>query len=150
MSKYYSTLFLLMIQRNINRMNNFNFLRLNWRTLLPGFLLLVSAGIASAQSLDTPAQAAQSTAADRIVAVVGKESILQSDLTAQVQFFVFNNHMDPNTPGLQQQVLDGMVNEKLLIAKALEDSNITVSDDEVNAELDQVIQQRVQQAGSEK
>jgi len=85
---------------------------------------------------------------DRIVAVVDREIILESELTAQVQFFVFNNRVDASTPGLKEQVLDVMINEKLLVAKAIEDS-VTVSDEEVQQRLDQLIQQRVQQVGSE-
>ncbi|MFI5253163.1 MAG: peptidylprolyl isomerase [Bacteroidota bacterium] len=94
--------------------------------------------------------ASQPVALDRIVAVVGKEALLLSDLKAQTEFFVLNNHVDPNTPDLQKQVLDGMINEKLLLAKALEDTNITVTDEEVTTELDGVLAQRIQQAGSEK
>ncbi len=85
---------------------------------------------------------------DRIVAVVDNEIILESELNAQVQFFIFNNKLDPNTTGLKEQVLQSMVNEKLILAKAIEDS-VVVSDDEVQSQLDQVIQQRVQQFGSE-
>jgi peptidyl-prolyl cis-trans isomerase SurA len=85
---------------------------------------------------------------DRIIAVVDKDLILESELNAQVQFFIFNNRVDPNTPGLKDQVLQSMVNEKLLIAKAIEDS-VTVTDDEVQQQLDAVIAQRIQQAGSE-
>lgn len=107
---------------------------------LPLLLLLVAGGAGQTQQ----------TVADRIVAVVGKEALLQSDLAAQVQFYVFNNHVDAGTPGLQQQVLNQMIDEKLIISRALEDTNISVTDDEVNAELEAVIQQRVQQAGSEK
>lgn len=85
---------------------------------------------------------------DRIVGVVDREIILQSELDAQVQFFVFNNRVDASTPGLREQVLDVMINEKLLVAKAIEDS-VTVSDEEVQQRLDALIQQRVQQVGSE-
>ncbi len=85
---------------------------------------------------------------DRIVAVVEKDLILESELNAQVQFFVMNNRMDPKSPGLRDQVLQSMINEKLIVAKAIEDS-ITVSDDEVQQQLDASIQQRIQQVGSE-
>lgn len=87
---------------------------------------------------------------DRIVAVVGKECILLSDLNAQVDYYVYNNRLDPNTPGLHRQVLESIVNERLFATKALEDTNITVSEDEVNAQLDVLVAQRIQQAGSEK
>jgi peptidyl-prolyl cis-trans isomerase SurA len=85
---------------------------------------------------------------DRIVAIVDKEIILESELNAQIQFFVFNNKLDPNTPGLREQVLQSMIGEKLIIAKAIEDS-VTVTDEEVAQQLDAAIQQRVQQVGSE-
>jgi peptidyl-prolyl cis-trans isomerase SurA len=92
----------------------------------------------------------QPTVLDRIVAVVGKECILLSDLNAQVDFYVYNNRLDPNTPGLKKQVLESMVNERLIATKALEDTTITVSEDEVNQQLDLLIAQRIQQVGSEK
>ena len=85
---------------------------------------------------------------DRIVAVVERDPILESELNAQVQFFVMNNRVDPNAPGLRDQVLQSMINEKLIIAKAIEDS-VVVSDDEVQQQLEAAIQSRIQQVGSE-
>ncbi len=85
---------------------------------------------------------------DRIVAVVDNEIILESELNAQVQFYIFNNKVDPKTAGLKNQVLQSMVNEKLILAKAIEDS-VTVTDEEVQQQLDMVVQQRIQQFGSE-
>src|SRR5260370_33724577 len=97
-----------------------------------------------------PLAIAQPEVIDRIVAVVGKEPILMSDLNAQAEFYSFNNHVDLNTPGLKQQVLEALINEKLMLASALEDTTITVTEEEVTAQLDQLVAQRVQQAGSEK
>ncbi len=94
------------------------------------------------------AVAAQAQMLDRIVAVVDNDIILESELNAQVQLLVINNKIDPNTPGLKQQVLQSMVDQKLIIARAIEDS-VTVTDDEVQQQLDNVIQQRIQQFGSE-
>jgi len=85
---------------------------------------------------------------DRIIAVVDEEVILKSELEAQVQFFALNNRVDPGTPGLREQVLESMITERLIIAKAREDS-VTVTDEEVQKQLDMVLQQRVQQVGSE-
>ncbi|MBI4536308.1 MAG: peptidylprolyl isomerase [Ignavibacteriae bacterium] len=90
----------------------------------------------------------QAQTLDRIVAVVGNDMILESELNAQVQFFVFNNRIDPKTQGLKEQVLQSMINEKLIVAKAIEDS-VTVTDEEVSQQLDAVLQQRIQQVGSE-
>ena len=98
--------------------------------------LLLAAGGSSQETLD------------KIAAVVDNEVILLSEVDAQVQFFVLNNRLDPNTPGLREQVLESMITEKLILAKAIEDS-ITVTDEEVQQQLDAVIQQRTQQVGSE-
>jgi peptidyl-prolyl cis-trans isomerase SurA len=99
-------------------------------------LLLCTAASAHGQTLD------------RIVGVVENEVILESELNASVQFYILNNKVDPNTPGLRAQVLQSLINEKLIVAKAIEDS-ITVTDEEVQQQLDQAIQARVQQFGSE-
>jgi len=105
------------------------------RSTLLAFLLLLC-GLATAQEID------------KIVAIVDKEVILESELNAQIQFLAMNNKIDPKTPGLKQEVLNNMINEKLLVAKAIEDS-VTVTDEEVQQQLDVAIQQRVQQVGSE-
>jgi len=99
-------------------------------------VMVISASLATGQALD------------RIVAVVDNDIILESELNAQVQFFVFNNKVDPNTPGLREKALESMINEKLIVAKAIEDS-VVVSDEEVQQQLDAVIAQRIQQVGSE-
>ena len=95
------------------------------------------------------AASGQQTVLDRIVAVVGKEPILLSDLNAQVEFYALNNHVDPSQSGLKEQVLDAMVNEKLMLTYAQEDTNITVREEDVTTQLDALIAQRVQQVGSE-
>ncbi|MFZ1976613.1 MAG: peptidylprolyl isomerase [Bacteroidota bacterium] len=85
---------------------------------------------------------------DRIVAVVDKEIITESELNERVQFVAFQNRMDPKAKGIHKQVLDGMVTEKLLLAQAKLDS-IEVKEDEITAALDQQILNFVRQVGSE-
>mgnify|MGYP001619898226 CR=1 FL=1 len=92
---------------------------------------------------------AQQKIVDRIVAVVDNEIILESELAAQVDFFVFNNRLDPNTPDIKKQVLDGMIVDKLILAQAIVES-VAVSDAEVQQQLDDIIRQRAAQMGSEK
>jgi peptidyl-prolyl cis-trans isomerase SurA len=86
---------------------------------------------------------------DRVIAVVGKEAILQSDVNSQVEFYALSNQIDPNTPGLRQQVLDAIINERLIRVSALADTTINVRDEDVSRQLDELIAQRVQQVGSE-
>jgi peptidyl-prolyl cis-trans isomerase SurA len=95
-----------------------------------------------------PGAAGTAQVLDRVVAVVDDEVILESELNAQIQFAVLNNRLEGETPELRKQVLESMINEKLIVAKAIEDS-VTVTDDEVQQQLEATIQSRVQQVGSE-
>jgi peptidyl-prolyl cis-trans isomerase SurA len=90
----------------------------------------------------------QAQTLDRIVAIVENDLIMESELAAQIQFFVMNNKVDAKAPGVRAQVLQSMINEKLIVAKAVLDS-VTVSDEEVQQQLETAIQQRIQQVGSE-
>ncbi len=99
-------------------------------------------------SLLIPAVISAQTLVDRIVAVVDKEIITESELNERVTFLAMQNHIDPNQAGLRIQVLDGLVSEKLILAQALIDS-VEVTDDEVTRALDQQIANFVRQVGSE-
>jgi len=85
---------------------------------------------------------------DKVVAVVGGEPILLSELQSRLQFYAIQNQIDPKSPDLQKKILDLLINEKLILAKAIEDS-ITVTDDELRQQLDERIKEIVQQYGSE-
>ena len=106
-----------------------------WMVFMYLFLLIPGA---------LPAQ----TLVDRIVAVVDKEIITESELNERVSFLAVQNHIDPTQAGLRMQVLDGMVSEKLVLAQALIDS-VEVTDDEVTRALDQQIANFVRQVGTE-
>jgi peptidyl-prolyl cis-trans isomerase SurA len=95
-----------------------------------------------------PAALSAQTLVDRIVAVVDKEIITESELNERVIFLAAQNRLDPNQISLRKQVLDGLVSEKLILAQALIDS-IEVTDDEVTRALEQQIANFVRQVGSE-
>ena len=88
------------------------------------------------------------TAVDRIVAVVDKEIITESDLLERISYYAVQNRVDPKSPDLRKAMLEGMIADKLVLAQAILDS-VTVSEDEVNRALDQQFQNFVRQAGSE-
>ena len=69
------------------------------------------------------------TTLDKIVAIVDKEIITLSDLNFTVQQVAIQNRLDPSSPELQNQVLDGMINDKLILAQAILDS-VEVTDDD--------------------
>ncbi len=87
------------------------------------------------------------TAIDRIVAAVDKEIITESDLQERVNFVVFQNRLQSPTPELRKQVLNAMIEEKLILAQALIDS-IQITDEEVTRALDQQIENLTRQIGS--
>jgi peptidyl-prolyl cis-trans isomerase SurA len=86
-------------------------------------------------------------ALDKIIAVVDNEIILQSELDFQTGIYASQRQIDPNTPGLKEQLLNTMIEEKLIYAQADLDS-ITVTEDEVNQRIDYQINSFVQQYGS--
>ncbi len=91
---------------------------------------------------------AQQRVLDRIVAIVGNEIILESDLNYQTYIFAIQNNLNPDDLSLKKYVLQEMVNDKLVLVKAIEDT-IVVSDDDVERQIEAQIQALVRQYGSE-
>ncbi|MFZ1083259.1 MAG: SurA N-terminal domain-containing protein, partial [Candidatus Kryptoniota bacterium] len=112
---------------------------MNSKLLILGFAFLTLAGTGQAQNKPV---------LDKIVAVVGNEIILKSELDYQVQLLAYQNKLDANDPSLRSRVLEGLVDDKLILAQAILDS-VTVADDEVNRELDSRIQNLIKQLGSQ-
>ncbi|MEM7659242.1 MAG: SurA N-terminal domain-containing protein [Bacteroidota bacterium] len=74
---------------------------------------------------------------DRIVAIVGDEVILDSDVSNQYNHMLIQGEKDDGS--LRCQVMEGLIINKLLLDKARQDS-IEVSEGEVEAELDRRMQ----------
>lgn len=110
-----------------------------FRKLVAGILLATSV---SAVSL------AQDKTIDQIVAVVGSNIIMKSDvesmyLQEQAQGVVSNGDM-------KCDILEDFLVQKLLLAEAELDTTIEVTDSQINQNLDQRMQYFVQHLGSEK
>lgn len=84
---------------------------------------------------------------DEVVAVVGNQIILKSELDYQVQLAAYQNKLNPDSPTLRNRILDAMIDDKLILTQAILDS-VTVSDDQVNRQLDQRINNLIKQVGS--
>jgi peptidyl-prolyl cis-trans isomerase SurA len=84
---------------------------------------------------------------DKIAAVVGDEIITQSELEFQVNLYAAQRRIDTSTPGLKNQVLNALIEEKLVYTQANLDS-ITVTDDEVKSRIDYQLEVFKQQYGS--
>jgi len=95
--------------------------------LLPAILLLASAAFAQ-----------QKVTADKIVGIVGDKIILKSELAIAIQDMVRNNN-GQEVKGVDEcSILDNMLIQKALVLQAEKDS-LPVSEEEVEAEVDQRI-----------
>jgi len=86
---------------------------------------------------------------DKIIAIVGNDVILESDLNYQIMLYARQNNVQQLSEQLIQQVFQNMLTEKILLAKADQDS-ISISEDELQKQLDYRIQTLSQQFGSDK
>ena len=84
---------------------------------------------------------------DKIVAVVDNEIILKSELDFRANYEAAQKNLNPADTTLRKQILNSMIEEKLLYAQAELDS-ITVTDDQVKQQLDYQINYFIQQYGS--
>jgi len=85
---------------------------------------------------------------DRILAVVGNEIILESDLQYQLSLYARQNKLTQIPPALAQEIFNSLITDKIILAKAQQDS-IEVSDEEVTKELDNRIKSLIEQVGSQ-
>jgi len=89
---------------------------------------------------------------DKIVAIVGNEIILQSEVVGHLMMSAMQERRTnarPDDPVLLRRSLDVLINEKLVVTKAIEDS-LTTSEDEITERMDYQIQAMMQQMGSER
>jgi peptidyl-prolyl cis-trans isomerase SurA len=84
---------------------------------------------------------------DRIVAVIDNEIILQSELEFQLNIFAAQRGINPDTEGLRKQILNSMIDDKLVYAQSELDS-IIVTDEEITQRIDYQINVFQQQYGS--
>ena len=84
---------------------------------------------------------------DKIIAVVDNEIILQSEFEFRAAAEAQQRNINPADTTFRRQVLNAMIEEKLLYAQAELDS-VTVTDEQVKQQLDYQINYFIQQYGS--
>ncbi len=108
------------------------------------FGLLLSAAVTRAADPET---------VDRIVAVVGDEAILESELASQIQLVALQTGKQPKTQAelreMQKQILESMISDKLFLLEAKKDTSISVRPEEVDQALDEHVARIAQNFGSE-
>lgn len=103
--------------------------------LLTGLMSIGLATRASAQVID------------KIMAVVGEDVVLLSDVEGQYAYFIANGQKDDGT--LRCQIMEKLIIELLLLNKAKQDS-LEVSDDQIASELDRKLDYFIQGYGGVK
>lgn len=106
--------------------------------------------LALAVSVPAPvaAQEADNQIVDQIVAVVGDDIVLKSDVDQLVSRMVQQRRTN-YTDDMWMQALDQLIDQKILAEEARRDTTITVSDGQLENQLSRRIDQLKQQAGGE-
>ena len=107
--------------------------------LATAFLFLIS----------SPAAAQQNEVVDEIVAVVGDEIVLQSEVDAMLANLVRQNPQASFSDEMWMNALDQIINQHVMTVVAKRDTNITVSQEQVDQALEQRINQMIQQVGGQ-
>lgn len=115
--------------------------------------LAIIAITVSALAFAAGVHAQESQVVDRIIAVVNDEIILESEVLQYVQDIVLRNRdayrTERKIQRLREQVLDELINQKILLAIAEDDTNITVEDRQVDMTLDERLNQVIREVGGE-
>ncbi len=81
---------------------------------------------------------------DRIVAVVDKQIILESELTSQLQLYAMQARIDLSNQAtrdsLESQLLDRMIEDKVLLVQAERDTSISVTNKDVETALTEQVE----------
>jgi peptidyl-prolyl cis-trans isomerase SurA len=88
---------------------------------------------------------------DGIAAVVNDEVVLRSDVEEQLYLFLMRNQTQPDSATadtLRMQILDQLIEEKLIVAEAKK-QGVTVSDVEVNKQVDKAVADAKERLGGE-
>jgi len=103
-----------------------------------------------------PAAPKGSAAADRgrldgIAAIVNDDVVLQSDVEDQLYQFLMQSKAQPEEAQLdtlRRQILNQLINEKLIVGEAKR-QGVTISDPEINQQVDEALRQQKEQLGGE-
>ena len=95
-----------------------------------------------------PSKAQEAQVIDRVVAVVGQNIILQSDVESRYMEYRLQGGIMGSASSIRSEILEDLMFQKLMLNQAEMDS-ITVTDDQVNVDVDRWISYLVSQLGSQ-
>jgi peptidyl-prolyl cis-trans isomerase SurA len=113
-------------------------------------LVLLMGGTLAGAVPEVPAQ--EPVLLERVVAIVDEEMILQSDLDLAIELYQLDRQLageqpEPVTPDPRQRVLDSLIENKLIIAAAKQ-NDMVVEEQEIEARVDQRVDELIAQYGS--
>ena len=95
-----------------------------------------------------PSRAQEAQVIDRVIAVVGQNIILQSDVESMYLEYRLQGGIKGSASELRCEILEDLMFQKLMLNQAEMDS-ITVTDEQVNADVDRWISYFISQVGSQ-
>jgi peptidyl-prolyl cis-trans isomerase SurA len=95
-----------------------------------------------------PSKAQEPQVIDRVVAVVGQNIILQSDIEAKYIQYRLQGGIKGSASSIRCEILEDLMFEKLMLNQAEMDS-ITVTDEQVEADVDRMVRYFMAQLGSQ-
>lgn len=98
-----------------------------------------------------PKSAPASDRLDGIAAVINDDVVLQSDVEDQLYQFLAQSKAQPDPAmmdTLRRQVLDQLINEKLIVAEAKR-TGLTTNDADINRQIDEALRQKKEALGGE-
>jgi peptidyl-prolyl cis-trans isomerase SurA len=110
-------------------------------------LKIVLAGCLMLAAFFAKAQQGGEQMIDRVIAVVGKHIVKQSELESQYMQYITQPGAEMTTD-IRCRMLEELLYQKLLLAQAEKDS-IVISDDQVNSEIDRRLRYYIGQFGSQ-
>lgn len=116
--------------------------------------LLALSAIILSMNLSAQSQNNNQQIIDGVAAVVADNLILKSELAQVVNLSAMQQKINPNlTPDkylkLQDQILQSMIDQKVILELAMKDTNIIIKDSDVDAALEAQMSNILSQAGSE-
>jgi peptidyl-prolyl cis-trans isomerase SurA len=100
-------------------------------------------------ALPLSAQPKEGESLDKVIAIVGKQIITDSDIKSEIMGLKQTNpSIDTEDPAIRQRILDLLINQKLKVSKAVIDS-VDVSNDEIDMRWNQALMSMKQRYGSE-
>ncbi len=116
--------------------------------LLPFWMILAFTVSSNGQNTTDSTAKQQGQIIDRVVAVVGSNAILESDIENQYVNYRLQMGISGSAQGMRCKILEDILFQKLMVAQAEVDS-LTVDDEQVNGELERRLSGFINQFGSQ-